>query len=112
MKYQIRKVSEVKVYSASEPIEIDSEKFRDVSPPYTGNSEQEFVQYLASLFPFNIPDDLDFETSELLLKLLDSATVEYANSLEKGSNDALQVGVEDKTYRKTGGFRVASEAGF
>lgn len=39
-KYQIRKVEKYWVKRQSEVVELDPEKFRDLSIPYVGNSEE------------------------------------------------------------------------
>ena len=107
---QIRKVEQITSYLATAPVEIDPEKFRNISEPYTGDSEQEFVDYLAGIFPYSIPEDLDDETKEILSKLHEADMEEYSSSLDKGEKIGLQVGEEDFNYRKTGGFRVDAEA--
>lgn len=107
--YTIRKTETFTVYEASEPVQIDPEKFRNLSKPYNGNTESEFIGYLASFFPYDIPEDLDEDTKEILVKLDEGITIEYANSLEKGSNQNLQIGEVDLSYTKSGGFRVEDE---
>lgn len=107
--YTIRKTEVITTYQASEPIQIDPEKFRNISKPYTGNTESEFIQYLASIFPWDLPDDLDEETKDLLNELNDCVMNEYASSLDNGCDQCLQIGEVDFSYRKSGGFRVEEE---
>jgi hypothetical protein len=112
MKYQIRLTEEMTVYLASEPIEIDPEQFRDISEPYTGNSREEFVEYLSKLLPYNYPDDLDPDIVKVLEDLVESDTVEYSNSAEKCPKRFIQIGESDEDYKKTGGFKVIDESRF
>lgn len=107
--YTIRKTETFTVYEASEPVQIDPEKFRNISKPYTGNTESEFIEYLASIFPWDIPEDLDEETKDILNNLNECDMNEYASSVDKGSNQSLQIGEVDLSYRKSGGFRVEAE---
>lgn len=107
---QIRKVEQYTVFQASPVFELDPEKFRKLSLPYTGNSEQEFVDYIAKIFPWDIPKDLDEESKNTLQELNESIMIEYSNSLDNGVNEALQVGEIDLEYRNSGGFRVEAEA--
>lgn len=107
---QIRKIEQITLFVATDPVEIDPEKFRNISDPYTGNTEQEFVEYLARFFPYSIPEDLDDETKNILAELDEAGMEEYSSSLDKGANISLQAGEQDLSYRKTGGFRVDAEA--
>ena len=108
--YTIRKTEVITVYEASEPVQIDPENFRDISKPYTGNTESEFIEYLASIFPWDIPDDLDEETKDILNNLNECDMNEYASSVDKAANQSLQIGEVDLSYRKSGGFRVEAQA--
>jgi hypothetical protein len=107
MKHQIRKVESITIYRSTCVVELDDNKFRKLEDtPYTGNSQEEFMTYLASLdFEFP-PEDLDDKTASKLMEIKESEWTEYSNSCEHGSDVWLQIGEADESYRKTGGFRV------
>ena len=109
MKHQIRKAESITVYRATCVIEIDDEHFRELNDPYTGNSPEEFAEYLANKdleeLSYEV-EDVDIATGDKLRDLSESSWEEYANSCEKGSEVYIQIGEQDEEYRKTGGFRV------
>lgn len=110
MKYQIRKAEAITVYRASKVITLNDNDFRNLDEnPYTGETEEDFMNYLADFDFQNPPDDLDFDTAQLLIDLVDASYEEYANSAEKGSDVYLQIGEANPEYWKTGGFKVNNE---
>jgi len=110
MKHQIRKVEQITIYRATCVVELDDKKFRKLEDnPYTGNTPEEFMAYLANMDFCDPPYDLDEKTAAKLTEITDSEWTEYSSSLDKGSNVWLQIGEKDEEYRKTGGFRVDDE---
>jgi hypothetical protein len=110
MKHQIRKTEAITIYRATKVIVLDDKKFRKLDEnPYTGDSPEEFMQYLAAMNFAEPPYDLDDDTQELMQELAESEYVEYGSSAEKGSEIYLQIGEQDESYRKTGGFRVIDQ---
>lgn len=109
MKYQIRKVESITIHRATCVVELDDEHFRELSEPYTGNTAEEFANYLADK---NFEDlsyeveDIDIDTGDKLREVVESSWEEYASSLDKGSDVRLQLGEKDAAYHRTGGFRV------
>ena len=107
MKHQIRKVESITILRATCVVELDDKKFRKLEDnPYTGETPEEFMVYLASMDFECPPDDLDEKTKSKLMDIKESVWTEYANSCENGSDVWLQIGESDEEYRKTGGFRV------
>jgi hypothetical protein len=107
MKHQIRKVEQTTIWSATEAIQLDPENFRNLDEEaYTGESEEDFVKYVASLDQYNLPYDLDSESMDLLTALHEAPMEEINNSAQKGENSWLEIGEKDESYRKTGGFNT------
>lgn len=110
MKYQIRKVESYTNYIASPIIELNCEDFRNLDEdPYTGNSEDEFMEYIAQLDFRNPPYDLDQKIVDILIELEESQWEQYASSAEKCRDVTLQIGVKDVECYKTGGFDVHNQ---
>lgn len=107
MKYQIRKVEAITIYRATCVVELDDKKFRKLEDdPYTGDTAEEFVQYLADKDFESLASEVDEKTASKLMQIKESEWTEYSNSCEHGSDVHLQIGESDESYRKTGGVRV------
>lgn len=110
MKYQIRKRENVTLYLASDIVELDDEAFRNLEEnPYTGNSEEEFLNYIAGFDSWDgIPVDLDFEQANELNKIKgdDLNMQEFDNSAQKFEDSWFELGEANDEYRKAGGFKV------
>ena len=104
--YQIRKCERVTVISQSEVASIDPEKFRSLSVPYEGDTEEEFVLYLdQNRFELEeIWEEIEEETMAELNKLWEPEMTEYSNSAWKGEDSWLEIGEENPDYSKCGGF--------
>jgi hypothetical protein len=110
MKYKIRKAETVTSYRATCVVELDDKKFKKLEDnPYIGDTEEEFMVYLASLDFQDPPYDLDEKTTQLLRSIAESSFEEYRNSCENGSDVWLQIGENDEAYYKTGGFKVNNQ---
>ena len=44
--YTIRKAKQMTIWEVSHPISVDPEQFRNLSIPYTGQSQEEFIKYI------------------------------------------------------------------
>ena len=111
MTYKIRKRENLTVYLASQVIELDPNDFRKLDgDPYTGDSQEEFLNYISS---FNtddnsLTDQLDESVKEELQKLGENIEwTEFGNSAQKGSDEWYELGEEDESYRRTGGFNIS-----
>lgn len=110
MKYQIRKVEQYTDFVASPVIELDCEDFRQLDEnPYTGNSEEEFMEYIAALDFKDPPYDLESKVADSLMELEEAEWKQYASTAEKYRNVVLQIGVNDEDHYKTGGFKVSNQ---
>lgn len=105
MKYEVRKVEKVAIFLASPVIKLDTKAFKELEDnPYTGNSEEAFAKYLASLALYDLPWDLDDDTKEVLESLSEAEMTQISSSAEHGENAWLEIGRTDPAYRKNGGF--------
>lgn len=107
MKYQIRKSEEASVKYVTHPIELDTEDFRNLSIPYTGNTDKEFLEYIWS-FKFNgVPEDLSEELTDILeFELFDGPMETIYNSGEDRDNSVLELGEANPNFTKQGGFMI------
>lgn len=103
MKYQIRKRENVTCYLASEIVELDDEAFRNLeNNPYTGNSEEEFLNYIAGLDTWDgLPDDLEGDQYDQLDKVKGESIdmKEFANSAHKYENSWFEIGKKSEKYK-------------
>ena len=111
--YQIRKIQNYTTYLCSDVVTLDPEKFRDLSYPYKGETEEDFLNYINGLdddIIYDLLKELDKETMEQF-KLITPDYInwkEYYNSNWDEDNSQFQIGEKDETYRKTGGFNPNS----
>ena len=109
MKYYIRKVEQVTVWEATDVIELNPKSFKKLkSNPYTGSSEEDFLNYINSL-KYDLPqelEDIDYEAYDKLTQLFDGDMEQkvYTSTAENSENSWLEIGEVDPTYTKHGGF--------
>jgi len=109
MKYQIRKVAQCTVFTSSEVAELDPEDFRNhESNPYKGNSEEEFIQYIANFyFDDTETETFSSETVDELLKIFDGPTMtQHYSTVQDFEDSWFEVGEKNEQFRKAGGFDV------
>jgi hypothetical protein len=112
MKYQIRKCEEITIWQATEVAELDPEDFRNLEEnSYSGNSEEDFVNYIAGFIDScrwdGVPSYLSMEAADELDKMIENVNwKEYANSTHKGENSWIEIGEVNDEYRKTGNFEI------
>jgi hypothetical protein len=110
--YQIRKCESVTTLYGSEVANLDPEKFKDLSIPYKGNSEMEFLNYLSELFMSyddmisELEEKLGEEVFEELYKLYGTPNNPYWYSTTKGSDEWYEMGKVDKDDNRNGGFET------
>lgn len=104
----VRKRRSVTIYEASDPVTFSHKEIQSLreleSEPFEGESAQDFVKYLLDLYPDDHYDSLDLPLYEKLMSL--NEFNEYANSLEKGSNECVEYGEIDPAYHRFGGFNA------
>lgn len=105
---QVRKLESVSYIYSTEVVNLDPEKFRNCSRPYEGNSDEEFLSYLDKIgYDLDsLLEEVDEETADELVKLLDTPHREIWNSTLKGEKSWYESGkcVEGKV--KNGGFET------
>lgn len=106
--YSIRKCLRETSFRASSSVTLDPEKFRNLSDPYTGNTPEEFMDYISSLCYDDFHGELDEETSSLLETIIGDfvETTEYSNSSWKGEDSWFEIGEDNEEWSKTGGFQI------
>lgn len=106
--YKIRKCERVTTVSHSVTALLDPEKFRNISIPYEGHTEEEFLQYLEeNRYELDeIWEEIDEETMTELNKLWEPEWTEYDNSAWHGEESWLELGEPNPEYSKYGGFET------
>lgn len=111
MKVQVRRTEYRYIAEATPIVTLDTDKF----PNFKGTTEEEFTNYLAeNYWELEGMDELigsdigvtDEETHNALADLVYSDMDIYSDSSEKGYEGEIQLGEEDESYRKHGGFNV------
>lgn len=105
--YQIRKCERITSWRMSEVSNLNPDKFRNISEPFQGETEQDFINYLDSIYLDDIYEELDEETQIEMSKIYEPEWTEYSNSADKGEDAWLESGRVDEEFTKTGGFEVS-----
>jgi len=93
--YKLRKLESYTVTRTTQTAILDPEKFRNISIPYEGNSEEEFLNYIDELDFWEIEGELDPETYDELNKFYDDVDWEdIHNTAWDGSNNWFEIGEE------------------
>ncbi len=105
---KIRKCERIVVFNATEVANLNPEDFRNLSVPFEGESDEEFLSYLEEnkWELEDIYEEIDQDVLNELNKLWEPEWTEYSNSAWDGEDSWLESGEEDESYRKTGGFEV------
>ncbi len=105
---QIRKCESFTIHQATGVAHLDPEKFRNLSIPYEGDNDSDFLFYISENRSEleEIWDEIDEESQNQLNILLDPEWKEYYNSTWKWEDSWYETGREDETWTKTGGFEV------
>ena len=103
---QIRKCERVTVYNTTEVADLNTEDFKNISFPFEGESDEEFLSYLnENRYELEeIWEEFSEETLSELNKLWEPEWTEYSNSAWKGEDSWLEGGEVNDEYTKTGGF--------
>ena len=111
---QIRKCERVTVYNTTEVAELNPEDFKNISFPFEGESDEEFLSYLnENRYELEeIWEEFSEETLNELNKLWEPEWTEYSNSAWKGEESWLEGGEVNEEYTKTGGFDTTSSTNF
>ena len=109
MNLQIRKCKTWTSWEATEVANLNPDKFKNLSIPFQGETEEDFLNYLSSNgyeLREEISHEIDKETLDELYKLWDPVWQQYANSSSKGEDSWLESGQQNPEFRKSGGFDV------
>ena len=103
---QIRKCERVTSYSTTEVANLNPEDFKNISFPFEGESDEEFLSYIdENRYELEeIWEEFSEETLSELNKLWEPEWTEYSNSAWKGEDSWLEGGEVNEEYTKTGGF--------
>lgn len=109
--YQLRRCKTYTISEASEVVELNPEDFRNISYPFEGETEEDFLNYLDTITYeadiYDIYDELDEGVADALAGLLEPGEYKvFFDSETKGENAWLESGEVDETYRKNGGFNT------
>ena len=105
--YQIRKCQTYSVTSKTQTANLDPEKFRNLSTPYEGDSEEEFVNYISGIYLDDIYEELDEETISELDKFFDNVEwEEWYNSAWDGEESWFDIGEDNDEWQRTGKFEI------
>jgi hypothetical protein len=109
--YKIRKCEKITSWQAGSPATLDPEKFRNLSIPYEGSTEEEFLDYIASnsYELEEIYEELDDETLSQMESIWHPEYVEYSNSSWKFEDSWYEIGKENPEYSKYGGFESSHD---
>lgn len=104
--YQLRKCLKFTSYQATKTITLDPEKFRNLSIPYEGNSEEEFLKYIDenSYDLEDIYEEMDEETSSQMEGIWQPEYEEYSNTSWNFEDSWIEIGKENTDLRN--GFEV------
>ena len=103
---QIRKCERVTVYNTTEVANLNPDDFRNLSVPFEGESDEEFLSYLEEnkWELEEIYEEIDEDVLNELNNLWEPEWTEYSNSAWKGEDSWLEGGEVNEEYTKTGGF--------
>jgi len=105
---QIRKCERVTSYLSTETANLNPDNFKNLSIPFEGETDEEFLSYLEeNRYELeDIYEEFDEETLSEINKLWEPEWTEYSNSAWNGEDSWLEGGVTNEEYTKTGGFEV------
>jgi len=108
--YQIRKCERITSCHMSEVANLNPDDFRNLSVPFEGESDEDFLDYLqGNRYELEeIYKEFSEETLNELNKIWEPDWTEYSNSTWKFEDSWLESGRVDEAWSKTGGFEVKS----
>lgn len=100
----LRKVERYTVLRETDSITLDPEKFREISNPYEGQTDKEFLEYIHSNIEEFYDDDelwaeLDEETQMKLCVFLEPEYREFYNSAWKAEDSFIESGIIENEDR-------------
>lgn len=105
---QIRKCERVTVYNTTEVANLNPDDFRNLSIPFEGETDEEFLSYLEEN-KWELEENYEEISEEVLNelnKLWEPEWTEYSNSAWNGEDSWLESGEVNENWTKTGGFEI------
>ena len=112
---QIRKCERVTVYNTTEVANLNPDDFRNLSIPFEGETDTDFLSYLGeNMFELCevIYEEINRDTLEELSKMWEPEWTEYSNSTWNGEDSWIEAGEVNEEYTKTGGFQILQSTDF
>jgi len=113
MKLDFRARTTYTITKVTEPTTLDSEDFRNVEPPFTGETEEEFYNYISeTLSDWEVEDFLDNNKDKFSEEQADNIwetfgeypSEEMFDSRNKSDEIVIDGGKIDESYTKYAGF--------
>tara|TARA_E500000081_G_C5913473_1_gene253136 strand:+ start:190 stop:549 length:360 start_codon:yes stop_codon:yes gene_type:complete len=112
MAYQLRKVERYTNWEATKAVTLNPDDFTTLSTPYTGTTEEEFMNYIQELYHedwYEICDELEelgsMDSADALSTLFEGEMEIYSSTTEKEEDMWVEVGEVNEEYSKYGGFK-------
>ena len=112
MAYQLRKVERYTNWEATKAGTLNPDDFTTLSTPYTGKTEEEFMNYIQELYYedwYEICDELEelgsMDSADALSTLFEGEMEIYSSTTEKEEDMWVEVGEVNEEYSKYGGFK-------
>lgn len=105
---QIRKCERVTIYNTTEVANLNPDDFRNLSIPFEGETDEEFLAYLDEN-KWELEENYEEISEEVLNelnKLWEPEWTEYSNSAWNGEDSWLESGEVNESWTKTGGFEI------
>ena len=112
MAYQLRKVERYTNWEATKAVTLNPDDFTTLSTPYTGKTEEEFMNYIQELYYedwYEICDELEelgsMDSADALSTLFEGEMEIYSSTTEKEEDMWVEVVEVNEEYSKYGGFK-------
>ena len=113
----LRRCEKYTNWEATEAFVFNPEDFRGIEnsyEPYEGETNEEFADYidelLSEVYVYDVCEELEelgfTSAAEMLSSLAESEMKIYSSTTDSYGEFWIDIGVEDESYTKTGGFKV------
>ena len=113
----LRRCEKYTNWEATKSFEFNPEDFRGIEKsyePYEGETNEEFADYidelLSEVYVYDVCEELEelgfTSAAEMLSSLVESEMKIYSSTTDSYGELWIDMGVEDESYTKTGGFKV------
>lgn len=113
----LRRCEKYTNWEATKSFEFNPEDFRSIEKsfnPYEGETNEEFADYidelLTEVYVYDVCEELEelgfYSASEMLSSLAEGEMTIYSSTTDSYGEEWIDMGVEDESYIKTGGFKV------